>query len=192
MKIKVFDTYKKAMAVAIASWGTTAVIVLARAAEVVPQRLGTVAILTLGFGIASSVSISRFRLTSAITQVFHVGLTSAITMSANVFTDTAIMQLNSNGYIDDVDHADAIGWEESELTGKCLADLLTPRSHEGSIRHIEPGTTITSPMLNGKGGKFDARITVAALGAKEHTGDEGDQRRLIVTIAPVVNPNIPT
>lgn len=79
MKIKVFDSYKKAMAVAAGSWTITGVIVAGRAVEYIPQNLGATAIFTIGLGIASSVSISRFRLTKAITEVFRIGMAVPVT-----------------------------------------------------------------------------------------------------------------
>lgn len=95
MKLRVFDTYKKAMFVAHASWVSTAGIVLARAFQVIPQQFGTLAVLTLGFGVASSVSISRFRLTDAITQVFRIGLTADAPPSDHKYADELIHHLSS-------------------------------------------------------------------------------------------------
>jgi hypothetical protein len=188
--MKVFQDYKATLRAAALSWGATVGIVALRALDAIPQQLGSIAILTMGVGIATSVSISRFRLTEAITSVFQVGLTSAITMSANVFTDTAIMQLDEDGRVESVDHADCIGWEEEKLVGRKLRDRLVPRSHDGSVRKLEPGTTITSPMLNGESGKFDARIALAALGERDDMGELSNQR-LIATISPVVEtPNL--
>jgi len=179
--MKVFEEYRATARAATASWAASVAIVAGRAMEWIPPHFGSAAFLTVGFGIATTVSLSRFRLTEAITQVFHLGLTSAITVSANAFTDTAIMQLDEDGKIINVDHADAIGWSESQLTGQHLPHLLRPRSHDQSVRQLEPGTAITSPMLNGQGGKFDARITVCSLG-----DDSDGERHIIASISPVI------
>lgn len=181
--MKVFQDYKATLRAAAISWGASVVLVGARIMEWLPLQYTGLSLLTVGVGIATSVSLSRFRLTEAITTVFQVGLTSAITMSANVFTDTAIMQLSSDGCIEDVDHADAIGWHADDLIGRRLCDLLAPRSHDGCVREIEPGVTISSPMLNGVGGKFDARITVTSLASRD---PQIEDRRMIATVAPVV------
>lgn len=183
--IKLFDTYRKAMATAVVAWGVTGMIVIARALELVPQHIGTAAILSLGVGIAASVSISRYRLSQSITQVFQVGLQSAITLSANVFTDTCIMVLDKDRCIESADHADAIGWTEEALKGRSLDSILAPRSHTGSIRKIDPGTSIISPMLNSGGTPFDARLSFAAIAAHS----EGEQDRMVATVSPVVAVN---
>lgn len=183
--IKLFDSYQKAMATAVVSWTATGAIVLGRAFEWVPQHIGTVAIITLGVGIASSVSISRYRLATTIGQVFQLGLQSAISLSANVFTDTCIMIVDKDGNVESADHADAIGWDESAIIGRPLESLLTPRSHEASKRHMDPGTSIVSPMRNQEGGRFDARLSFAAIA--EH--DEASAGRMVVTISPVVSVN---
>lgn len=183
--IKLLDSYQKAMATAVVSWSATGAIVLGRAFEWVPQHLGTAAILTLGVGIAASVSISRYRLASTISQVFRLGLQSAISLSANVFTDTCIMIVDKGGCVESADHADAIGWDEPAIVGRPLDSLLAPRSHEISKRHMEPGTSIVSPMRNQEGGRFDARLSFAAIA--EH--DEATAGRMVVTISPVVAVN---
>lgn len=74
-----FDSYKKSMAISAGSWTVTAVIVVGRATEHIPQNLGAIAIFTIGIGIASSVAISRFRLTKAITEVFRIGMAVPVT-----------------------------------------------------------------------------------------------------------------
>src|SRR5690606_33926463 len=97
--MKVFEEYRATARAATARWAASVAIVAGRAMEWISPQFGSAAFLPVGFGIATTVSLSRFRLTEAITQVFHLGLTSAITVSANAFTDTAIMQLDEDGKI---------------------------------------------------------------------------------------------
>lgn len=73
MTIRLFDSYKKVVATAWAAWLSTGAVVTARAFEVIPQQYSTLAILPLGIGIATSVSLSRYKLTEAIVRVFEVG-----------------------------------------------------------------------------------------------------------------------
>lgn len=171
--------YRRTVALAHVGWWGTAGIALLRAFDVVPQQVGSLALLTLGMAVASSLALSRMRLAETITSVFHVGLQAAITMNANVFTDTCIMVLDADGKVESADHADAIGWDEGELIGRELRALLTPRSH--GVRRLRPGTSIISPMQNQKSELFDARLSFAAL-----NNDDTPEHRLIVTISPVV------
>lgn len=175
--------YVHTLAAAHTGWWGTVVITGLRATGVIPQQAGTLALLTLGLGITASLSLSRMRLGKTIAEVFQAGMRAAITLSANVFTDTCIMALDKKGVIQSVDHCDAIGWEEEEIVGRELRALLSPRSM--GVRHIEPGTTVTSPMLNQAGKRFDARLSIAAL-----RGADGDDGSLIVTVAPVVSSHV--
>lgn len=168
------NDYKRTLVLAHIGWWSTFGVVALRAFDILPQSLGLLAVLTLGWGVAASLALSRMRLASTITAVFQVGLQSAIGLSANVFTDTCIMMLDGDGKVEAVDHADAIGWETGELMGKELRMLLSPRSH--GIRVLRPGTSMTSPMQNQKGETFDARLSFAAL----------EEDTLIVTVSPVI------
>lgn len=169
------NDYRKTLLIAHVGWWGTAAIVAGRALGLVPQQISSVAFLTLGAAVAASLALSRMRLADTISQVFTVGLQSAITLSANVFTDTCIMMLDGDGKVKGVDHADAIGWESAELTGRELRALLAPRSH--GVRVLEPGTSMTSPMLNQKGERFDARLSFAAVSSDD---------TMIVTVSPVI------
>jgi hypothetical protein len=73
--MKVFNEYKPTVYLAALSWGTSVGLVLGRAFDVIPSNFTSLTIFTIGIGVAATVSISRFRLTDAITQVFRVGLT---------------------------------------------------------------------------------------------------------------------
>src|SRR5688500_2755753 len=156
----VSNDYKKTTIIAHIGWWSTALIVILRAFQVLPQSIGTAALLTLGMGVAASLALSRMRPAETISQVFQVGLQPAITLSANVFTDTCIMALDGKGKIESVDHADAIGWNEDEIVGRELRTLLSPRSH--GVRVLRPGPRMPSPMLNQKGAQSDARLGFAA------------------------------
>lgn len=168
------DVYRKTLALAHTAWWSTAGIVVLRAFEIIPQQFGLAALLTLGGGVTASLALSRMRLSDTVTGAFKIGLQSAISLSANVFTDTCIMSLDDDGRVLGVDHADAIGWSAQELKGRELRALLSPRSH--GVRELVPGSSVTSPMLNQKGETFDARLSFAAL-------DEGV---MIVTVSPVI------
>lgn len=74
--MKVFNEYKATMRAAAVSWGASIAIIGARMAEIIPANVSSISFLTIGVGVAASISISRFRLTDAITQVFRVGLTA--------------------------------------------------------------------------------------------------------------------
>lgn len=178
------NDYKRTVTLAHLGWWTTAGIVILRSFNAIPIGVGSLALLTLGFAVAASLALSRMRLAETISQVFNVGLQSAITLSANVFTDTCIMALDSKGKIESVDHADAIGWNEDEIIGRELRALLSPRSH--GVRVLRAGTSMTSPMLNQKGEQFDARLSFAAL----HTQDGADHpdgvETMVVTVSPVI------
>lgn len=186
-KVLTDDAYKRILLLACTCWGATAVLVCLRAFNVIPQSLGLSALLAMGGGVASSLALSRMRLADTISQVFHVGLQSAISLSANVFTDTCIMALDGKGRIESVDHADAIGWEEDEIVGRELRALLAPRSH--GVRVLRAGTSMASPMLNQEGESFDARLSFAAL--KAGTGDEMHElaESMIVTVSPAISIN---
>lgn len=175
------NDYRRTLTLAWVGWWGTGVIAVCRAFDWLPVQFGSFALLTLGMGVASSLALSRMRLAETITSVFHVGLQAAITMSANVFTDTCILVLDKDGKVESVDHADAIGWDEDELRGRELRALLAPRSH--GVRRLRPGTSITSPMQNQKGETFDARLSFAALNNDETPAPD---HRLIATISPVV------
>jgi hypothetical protein len=175
--------YRNTVLTAHVGWWGTAFLVTLRAIDAIPQQAGSLALLTLGLGVTSSLALSRMRLGKTITEVFQAGMKAAITLSANVFTDTCIMALDGRGVVVSVDHADAIGWENDEIVGRELRALLSPRSM--GVRHIEPGTTITSPMMNQAGNTFDARLSVAVLGDKDR-----EAGTLIVTVAPVVSSHI--
>jgi hypothetical protein len=170
--------YRHTLIMAHTGWWGTVLIVSARTFGWLPQEAGSLALLTLGLGVTGSLALSRMRLGRTITEVFQAGMRAAITLSANVFTDTCIMKLDKRGVICSVDHSDAIGWEVEELVGRELRALLSPRSM--GVRRIAPGTSLTSPMLNQAGNTFDARLSVASL-----DGDSPDE--VIVTVSPVIN-----
>jgi hypothetical protein len=174
------DDYRRTLALAHAGWWGTALIVGGRAIGLIPQEVGALAFLTIGGAVTASLTLSRMRLADTVSQVFHVGLQSAITLSANVFTDTCIMTLDGDGKIEGVDHADAIGWDEREIVGRELRALLSPRSR--GVRVLRPGTSMTSPMLNQGGEMFDARLSFAAL----HTNGPEKRESMIVTVSPVI------
>jgi hypothetical protein len=177
--------YRKILAAAYVGWWGTAVLVTLRAAHIIPQGVGSLALLTLGLGVTASLALSRLRLGNTITEVFNAGMRAAITLSANVFTDTCIMAVNRDGKIVSVDHCDAIGWDADRILGKNLMDdLLATRSGmPGRIRKLDSGTSITSPMRNQDGFVFDARLSVASL---DQSVDEMRVERLVVTVSPVV------
>jgi hypothetical protein len=178
------NDYNRAIVLAHIGWWGTVIIVGARTLHWLPQSASLLALLTLGLGVTASLGLSRMRLAETITQVFQVGLQSAITLSANVFTDTCIMALDNKGRITSVDHADAIGWSEGEMVGRELRSILAPRSH--GIRVLRPGTSMTSPMLNQKGETFDARLSFAALKTELNGGGGEHGEAMIVTVSPVV------
>lgn len=177
------NDYEKMVTLAHCGWWSTVCVVTLRTFDILPQSAGSIALLTLGLGVTASLGLSRMRLGETISQVFQVGLQSAITLSANVFTDTAIMALDEHGCIESVDHADAIGWDTEELVGRELRTLLAPRSH--GVRILRPGTSMTSPMQNQRGEMFDARLSFAAL-KTSGIPHNGFQEAMIVTVSPVV------
>jgi hypothetical protein len=93
--MKVFNEYKPTVYAAVASWGASVAIVAARVAELIPANVSSVAFLTIGFGVATSVSISRFRLADAITQVFRVGLTAQLPPTGHKYADELIHHLST-------------------------------------------------------------------------------------------------
>lgn len=184
-KAYVENDYKKTLTLAHVGWWGTFLFAVLRATDVVPVAFGSFGLLTLGVGVTASLALSRMRLADTISQVFTVGLQSAIGLSANVFTDTCIMAIDGQGKIESVDHSDAIGWDESEILGRELRALLSPRSH--GLRILRPGTSMTSPMLNQKGEQFDARLSFAALKLDgEHAGHPKLAEAMIVTVSPVI------
>lgn len=179
------NDYKKTLLIAHAGWWGTALFAVLRAFDVIPISWGSFGLLSLGVGVAASLALSRMRLAETMSQVFNVGLQSAITLSANVFTDTCIMALDGDGKVESVDHADAIGWDEREITGRELRSLLAPRSH--GVRVLRPGSSVTSPMLNQRGEQFDARLSFAALNSPDgHPAASGLADHMIVTVSPVI------
>src|SRR5687767_10210954 len=93
------NDYAKTVTLAWIGWGGTLLFAILRAFEAIPLSFGTFGLLTMGVGVAASLALSRMRLAETISQVFTVGLQSAITLSANVFTDTCIMVLDGDGRI---------------------------------------------------------------------------------------------
>jgi hypothetical protein len=180
------DEYKKILLAAHAGWWGTVVVVGLRAMDILPQPAGSLGLLTLGVAVTASLALSRMKLGKTITEVFNAGMRAAITLSANVFTDTCIMAVDKDGRVVSVDHSDAIGWEADKLLGKdLLCDLVVTRSGvSGTIRKLEPGTSITTPMRNQDGGAFDARISLAEL--DQQVGDVRVER-MIATVSPVVS-----
>lgn len=178
--------YNKILMAAHAGWWGTVVVVGLRAIGAIPQAAGSVGLLTLGVAVTCSLALSRMKLGKTITEVFNAGMKAAITLSANVFTDTCIMALDKDGRIVSVDHSDAIGWEAQNLLGKSLCEeLIATRSGmPGRFRKLEPGTSITTPMLNQEGSRFDARISMANLEHKVSGDVHLD--RTIATVSPVV------
>jgi hypothetical protein len=180
------DEYKKILLAAHVGWWGTVVVVGLRAMDILPQPAGSLGLLTLGVAVTASLALSRMKLGKTITEVFNAGMRAAITLSANVFTDTCIMAVDKDGCVVSVDHSDAIGWEADKLLGKnLLCDLVITRSGvSGTIRKLEPGTSITTPMRNQDGGAFDARISLAEL--DQQVGDVRVER-MIATVSPVVS-----
>jgi len=178
--------YNKILLAAHVGWWGTVVVVGLRAMDILPQPAGSLGLLTLGVAVTASLALSRMKLGKTITEVFNAGMRAAITLSANVFTDTCIMAIDKDGRIVSVDHCDAIGWDADKLVGKLLCDdLIVPRSGvSGSMRVLEPGTSITTPMRNQLGGTFDARISLAEL--DQQVGDVRVER-MIATVSPVVS-----
>lgn len=185
-KAFVSNDYRKTLILAHVGWWGTGLLALLRAFELIPLAFGSFALLTLGMAVAASLALSRMRLAQTISQVFQVGLQSAITLSANVFTDTCIMAVDGKGNVESVDHADAIGWEQDEIVGRELRALLAPRSH--GVRVLRAGTSMTSPMVNQAGEVFDARLSFAALktGDGEHEETPDGDTSMIVTVSPVI------
>lgn len=185
------NRYKTTLYMAHFGWWATIGIVTLRAFDIIPQTMGSMALLTLGVGVTSSLSLSRYRLGQTIAATFQAGMRTAITLNANVFTDTCIMSLDRKGRVESVDHADAIGWNPDELVGRELRTLLAPRSM--GVRKLEAGTSITSPMYNQDGKTFDARINMAALSDNQQESLPGigdppaGHPRLIVTVSPIVS-----
>jgi hypothetical protein len=68
-----YNDYKRTLVLAHAGWWGTVAIVGLRAAEVIPQSLGSMALLTLGVAVTASLSLSRMRLSETMTQVLLVG-----------------------------------------------------------------------------------------------------------------------
>lgn len=179
--------YNKILLAAHVGWWGTVVVVGLRALDVIPQAGGSIGLLTLGMAVTASLALSRMKLGRTITEVFNAGMKAAITLSANVFTDTCIMAIDQDGRIVSVDHSDAIGWEAKNLLGQRLCeDLIVTRSGApGSIRKLEPGTSITTPMLNQDGTMFDARISMSNL--DHHVSGDVRIDRTIATVSPVVS-----
>ncbi|MEU3052297.1 hypothetical protein [Streptomyces griseus] len=174
--------YPLTLTVAHIGWWGTVIIVLLRATEIIPPQWGLIAVLTIGIAVTASLSLSRMRFAKTIAGVFQTGLTTAVTLNANVLTDACIVSLNPEGVIESADHADAIGWETDALTGRELRTLFAPVA--GGTRKIQPGSTIQTPMKTQKGELFGARISVVSL----QTGDgstNGAGHRVIATIAPI-------
>lgn len=178
------NDYRRTMLLAHLGWWGTALLALLRAFNLIPIAFGSFALLTLGMAVAASLALSRMRLSETISQVFQVGLQSAITLSANVFTDTCIMTIDGKGKVESVDHADAIGWDEDEIMGRELRTLLSPRSD--GVRVLRAGTSMTSPMLNQSGSVFDARLSFAALKADTEDLENSLAESMIVTVSPVI------
>lgn len=159
--------YTLTLALAHLGWWSTAVIVALRAAELLPGELGTISIFTIGLAVAASLSLSRMRLTDTITGVFQAGLTTSVSLNANVLTDVCLIRLNNGGAIDSVDHAEVIGWDAQNLEGRNLRELIPIESYSKTRNQLESGATVTIGILDSEGNENQSRVSIATLGGQK-------------------------
>lgn len=69
--------YALLMTTAVTAWTVTVALVLLRVAHVLPQQWGTLATMTTGIGVASSVALNRLKLAYTLIDVFRAGRASA-------------------------------------------------------------------------------------------------------------------
>ncbi|MFF5973765.1 hypothetical protein ACFY7C_19775 [Streptomyces sp. NPDC012769] len=158
--------YRNTLILAHAAWWSSLGLVLLRAFDVIPQQLGSIALLTVGIGVASSLSVARHRQTESLVKVFQAGAASAASISANAVTDTCVAVLDEDGVVISANRADAIGWTNEDLVGRDIRSIFEARSH--GPRTIAPGSTISVPIRNMKGELFDAKVSIASMGGKQY------------------------
>ncbi|MFF8831408.1 hypothetical protein [Streptomyces sp. NPDC015131] len=170
--------YPVALGLAHLGWWSTAIVVVLRAAEILPSQYGLITVCTIGLAIAATLALIRVRITNTLIVALHATVRSLVAISANAFVDTCIVGLDKRGRIESVDHADVIGWDNERLTGEDLQALLRPPA--GGSRCIEPGATVNTAMVSQAGDVFDAKISVVCL---EFGAPDGDCQ-VIATISP--------
>jgi len=161
-------------------WGAFALLVVqitlggARPTGSAPPWLALIIVMLIGTGIAFGTSLSRMRLTGAITSVFETGLKAATALQVNVSAPACVIEVSLDGDIVQVEHAEAIAWDKEMLVGRPLDTLIPDRflraHHEGFKRFRESGETrvagrtISVPVLGADGKEHPVRLTVARLG----------------------------
>lgn len=140
-----------------------------------PNWLGLVILTAIGVAIALGNALSRMRLAGTIEKVLMTGMRAATALQVNVNNSATVLEINQNGRIDQVEHAEVIGWQRSDLLGQDIDALIPERlrfNHGGhSFRRFyradDPriaGQIISIPVLRQDGTEKHCRLTVARVG----------------------------
>ena len=153
-------------------WSSTATLTLLRAVGVMPAQYGAITVLTIGVAIAASLSRSRMRLADAFAETFETGLKVGTILQTNVTASACLVEIDCDGDILAVEHAEVIGWDRDALCSKPL-DILIPdrylRQHQEGFRRFRDsgdvaGATVNIPVLTQTGDERGIRLSVARLG----------------------------
>lgn len=140
-----------------------------------PPWLGLVIVVLMGTGIAFGMALSRMRLASTISGVFQVGMRAAIALQSNLHSPAGVIEVDINGQIVEVEHAEVLGWQRDKLIGQPL-DCLIPdrylRRHQEGFKAFRQsgksrvgGATLNVPVRQPNGEEKRFRLTVARMGA---------------------------
>lgn len=178
------NDYRRSLILAHVGWWGTAIIIVLRAFERIPQSLGSTAILTLGFAVAASLSLSRMRLGRTVSQVFQTGLSLAVSLTTSGPTEdgdrprAAVFRTDLEGVIKSCERTDVVGWPEEQsgqLEGRAMDTLIPDRFL--SLNHA----ALTQYRQASAGGTDEVGVVVAF--NVPLRGFDGKERAFRMTIA---------
>jgi hypothetical protein len=160
-------------ATCLGSWLIAGIIIGLRVFRDLPTQWGSVSVLFIGAGIASSVALSRMSLATTITDAFTAGLRAA---SAPREQTACVVEVSELGVIERVENPEVIHWDKGELEGLPLDAIIPPRfraaHREGFERYRETGEahvaghSLAVPVLGHYGNEYAMRLTISRVGSK--------------------------
>ncbi|MEU8683113.1 MULTISPECIES: hypothetical protein [Streptomyces] len=162
-------------AVAVLSWAAALVLTVLRISETIGAQWGSLVVLCIGTGVASVLSLLTSNQSDTFIHVFNTGLRAATALQANVVGVAAVVEVDFDGIIVQVEHPEVIHWDKQSLIGRPLHTALIPERfrpmHEKGFQRFREagearvaGATINVPVLGQDGQEHAMRLTVARLG----------------------------
>lgn len=153
------------------SWWGAGIVIALRIAEAIPMQWGSLSVLFIGTGIASSVALSRISLANTITDAFTAGLRAASAPREQI---SCVIEVGNEGDIEHVAHPEVIHWGEGELEGLPLETIIPKRflaaHRKGFQRYRETGearvagATLNVPVLGSRGNEYAMKLSVSHIG----------------------------